>query len=73
MKETQMTATVGSVTVGDGAGPWTTLTNIAPSFPTYAGHWIIPGAGVHFSTLHRPNWFHRLMNRALLGWKWEAN
>ncbi len=39
--------------------------------PAYAGHWIIPGGGCHFSTYHRPNWFHRLANRVLLGWKWE--
>ncbi len=42
------------------------------SFPVPVGHWIIPGGGCHFSTYHRPNWFHRLANRVLLGWKWEA-
>jgi len=37
--------------------------------------WIIPGPtyGVSITIFKRPNWFHRLMARLLLGWVFEED
>ncbi len=40
------------------------------------GRWILPGGSpschTSFTTTNVPCWFHRLTNRLILGWKWEA-
>lgn len=40
------------------------------STPTYK-YKLIVNPNWCFFTNKRPNWFHRLMCRILLGWKWE--
>jgi hypothetical protein len=40
----------------------------------HAGCWVMPGSGsrgVFFHMPDRPNWWHRLWMRAILGFKWE--
>ncbi len=36
----------------------------------HVGKWII-SSSFHVRVQTKPNWFHRLMARILLGWKWE--
>lgn len=31
----------------------------------------VVGPGMSFCREHRPNWFHRLFQRLLLGWEWR--
>jgi hypothetical protein len=40
--------------------------------PIYVGKWEMgKGSGVYFSTLKKPNWFHRKMTQLILGWIWH--
>ena len=40
--------------------------------PKYVGNWEIgKGSGTFFSTLKKPNWFHRKMTHLILGWVWH--
>ena len=40
----------------------------------YVGKWEIgKGSGISFSTLKKPNWFHRKMTHLILGWVWHDN
>ena len=42
------------------------------TLPKYVGKWEIgKGSGVYFSTLKKPNWFHRIMTQLILGWIWH--
>jgi hypothetical protein len=44
------------------------------SLPKYVGNWEIgKGSGIYFSTLKKPNWFHRKMTHLILGWVWHDN
>ena len=36
----------------------------------YVGLWVITSS-FRIRVRTKPNWFHRLMARLLLGWKWE--
>ena len=43
--------------------------------PPYVGYWVFPGSAkgyeTKFSMTGKPNWFHRMMMKWLLGWVWE--
>ena len=45
------------------------------TLPNIVGYWILPGSNTFqkftFAMPAKPNWFHRLTMRLLLGWKWE--
>ena len=42
------------------------------TLPKYVGKWEIgKGSGTSFSTLKKPNWFHRIMTQLILGWIWH--
>ena len=42
------------------------------TLPKYVGNWEIgKGSGTHFSTLKKPNWFHRKITQLILGWIWH--
>ena len=42
------------------------------TLPKYVGKWEIgKGSGLYFSTLKKPNWFHRKMTQLILGWIWH--
>jgi len=44
------------------------------TLPIYVGSWEIgKGSGIYFSTLKKPNWFHRKMIHLILGWVWHDN
>ena len=43
------------------------------TLPKYVGNWEIgKGSGIYFSTLKKPNWFHREMTHLILGWVWHG-
>jgi hypothetical protein len=39
--------------------------------PQYVGKWRIACSDLYLSTVRKPNWFHRLMMRVLIGWTWS--
>jgi len=43
--------------------------------PACVGYWVFPGSKkgyeTKFSMTGKPNWFHRLMMKWLMGWVWE--
>ncbi len=42
------------------------------TLPKYVGNWEVgKGSGIYFSTLKKPNWFHRKMTHLVLGWVWH--
>ena len=42
------------------------------TLPKYVGEWEIgKGNRLYFSTLKKPNWFHRKMTQLILGWIWH--
>ena len=42
------------------------------TLPKYVGNWEVgKGSGIYFSTLKKPNWFHRKMTQLILGWIWH--
>ena len=44
------------------------------TLPKYVGKWEIgKGNRLYFSTLKKPNWFHRKMTQLILGWIWHDN
>jgi hypothetical protein len=49
----------------DSSNPTYTLT-----IPTIVGRYVI-SEGLHFTFTRKPNWFHRIMVRLLLGWEWQ--
>ena len=43
------------------------------TLPIYVGNWEIgKGSGICFSTLKKPNWFHRKLTHLILGWVWHS-
>ena len=50
--------------------PTTTSFQIQPS-PNYAGHWEVSGKNFQIFREKRPSWFHRKLNRLLIGWEWK--
>jgi hypothetical protein len=38
--------------------------------PDEAGAYVL-GGSLHFHVKDRPNWFHQMMTRVLLGWVWK--
>lgn len=65
----------------DASGP-VTLSTDSPAMklhifsqPKPVGGWIMPGGTgtwvTKFMAYKKPNWLHRTMMRALLGWKWK--
>jgi len=50
--------------------PTATSIQIQPS-PNYAGHWEVCGKNFQIFREKRPSWFHRKLNRLLIGWEWK--
>ena len=49
-----------------------TLPSNTLTVPKYVGNWEIgKGNRLFFSTLKKPNWFHRKMTHLILGWVWH--
>jgi len=50
--------------------PTTTSFQIQPS-PLHAGHWEVSGKHFQITRDKRPSWFHRKLNKLLIGWEWK--
>lgn len=43
--------------------------------PPIAGYWVLPCQNTQYKTMFagysKPNWFHRMTMRLMIGWTWE--
>ena len=43
----------------------------SPISTNYAGYWEVSGRNFMIYRETKPNWFHRVMNKLLINWKWK--